>query len=494
MPPVLHWFRQDLRLGDNPALSAAVAGGGSVIPVFVLDEQTPGAWTPGAASRWWLHHSLAALGESLRQRGAPLVLRRGPALEVLPRLAKESGAGALFWTRCYEPYAARLEAALASTLAERGIECRRFGGNLLYEPEAIATADDQSFRVFTPFWRACSRRPEPKPPLAAPERIPAATEPPRSERLEDWQLLPVPDWAGGLRASWTPGEAGAKAHLTAFVDGALARYGKERDRVDLAATSRLSPHLHHGEISPRQCWHAASAVPGARAFLRELGWREFSYHLLHHFPTMPERSFRPEFEHFPWHSDRRLLERWQRGLTGFPIVDAGMRELWHTGWMHNRARMVTASFLTKHLLTPWQDGEAWFWDTLVDADLSNNAVSWQWVAGCGADAAPYFRIFNPVLQGQKFDPEGDYVRRWLPELTKLPTADLHAPWQASEPTLRDAGVRLGENYPRPIVDHREARRRALAAYEEVKEGRWDGASASSGNSLPAGAPALPKRR
>jgi deoxyribodipyrimidine photo-lyase len=475
LPPVLHWFRQDLRLGDNPALTAAIGTGRPVIPLFVLDEQTPGRWAPGGASRWWLHHSLAALAGSLQRLRAPLVLRRGHAIDVLPRLAQETGADTIFWTRCYEPHAAALDAKLVPALASLGIECRRFGGNLLHEPEAITTAGDQPFRVFTPFWRACSRQPEPKAPLAPPEQMPGVPDPPQSERLEDWRLLPVPDWAGGLRSIWTPGEAGAKARLAAFVDGALARYGRQRDRMDLAATSMLSPHLHHGEISPRQCWHAASAAvasgataAAAEAFSRELGWREFSYHLLHHFPTLPEQPFRPEFRDFPWLADEAALARWQRGRTGFPIVDAAMRELWHTGWMHNRARMVTASFLVKDLLTPWQDGEAWFWDTLVDADLANNAASWQWVAGCGADAAPYFRIFNPVLQGQRFDPDGDYVRRWLPELAKLPTANLHAPWQAPALTLSDAGVRLGEDYPRPMVDHGDARRRALAAYDQVR--------------------------
>jgi deoxyribodipyrimidine photo-lyase len=478
VPPALHWFRQDLRLGDNPALSAAIATGRAVIPVFVLDQRAVSRWTPGAASRWWLHHSLAALAESLQRAGAPLVLRRGAAIDLLPKLARETGAGAVFWTRCYEPCAAAQEAELASALAALGVEGRRFGGQLLYEPEAISTSEDQPYRVFTPFWRACQREREPKAPQPAPERIQSVAKQPESERLEDWRLLPTPDWAGGLRDSWTPGEAGARQRLQAFLDESVGGYKKRRDRVDLAGTSKLSPHLHHGEISPRQCWHAVSAwigrgdaSTGGKAFLRELIWREFSYHLLHHFPTLPEEPFRPEFAAFPWLDDEAALKAWQRGRTGYPIVDAAMRELWHTGWMHNRARMVVASFLIKDLLTPWQHGEAWFWDTLVDADLANNAASWQWVAGCGADAAPYFRIFNPVLQGRKFDPEGDYVRRWLPELAKLPAAEIHAPWQASELVLSDAGVRLGETYPRPLVDHGEARQRALAAYDRVKRER-----------------------
>jgi deoxyribodipyrimidine photo-lyase len=401
-------------------------------------------------------------------------VRQGDTVEVLPRVARETGARAIFWTRCYEPHAAGLEAKLATLLAAGGIECRRFSGSLLHEPEAISTAEQQPFRVFTPFRRACLRQPEPKTPLPAPREIASLAAPPQSDRLDNWRLLPKPDWAAGLRASWTPGEAGARARLRAFLEGPIADYARLRDRPDLAATSKLSPHLHHGEISPRQCWHAvrasieSSAATGAEAFTRELIWREFSYHLLHHFSNLPERPFRPEFEDFAWAADRTALARWQRGRTGYPLVDAAMRELWHTGWMHNRARMVVASFLVKDLLAPWQDGEAWCWDTLVDADLANNAASWQWVAGCGADAAPYFRIFNPVLQSRKFDPEGSYLRRWLPELARLPTAALHAPWEASELVLDDAGVRLGQTYPRPMVEHGDARRRALAAHDQLR--------------------------
>ncbi len=472
--PVLHWFRQDLRLGDNPALSAAVASGRPVIPLYILDDRTPGRWAAGGARRWWLHHSLDALARALAERGAPLVLRQGLASRVLVDLVRESGARIVFWTRCYEPHAAALDAELVALLAEQGVSCRRFGGNLLYEPEAIATAQEQPFRVFTPFWRACLRHLEPRAPLPAPSRIDGVATPPQSARVADLQLLPMPDWAAGLRAEWTPGEAGARARLEGFLADAVTKYGAARDRPDLAATSKLSPHLHHGEISPRQCWHAArasiegGASAGGEAFVRQLIWREFSYHLLHHFPSLPERAFRPEFEGFAWQDDLSALERWHHGRTGFPIVDAAMRELWHSGWMHNRARMVVASFLVKDLLLPWQDGAAWFWDTLVDADLANNAASWQWVAGCGADAAPYFRIFNPVLQSRRFDPHGDYLRRWLPELAALPTAHLHAPWEAPETALKDAGIRLGKTYPRPIVHHGDARRRALAAYRQIK--------------------------
>jgi deoxyribodipyrimidine photo-lyase len=367
-------------------------------------------------------------------------------------------------------------------MAKRDVECRRFGGSLLYEPEALATGSGQPYRVFTPFWRACLGQPPVRAPLPAPPDMPCVDRSPRSLPLDHW-LLPKPDWAAGLRATWTPGEAGARLRLQRFLGGPIEDYDQERDRPDLEATSMLSPHLHHGEISPRQCWHAASmaiesgsATSGAKSFLRELIWREFSYHLLHHFPTLPAQPFRPEFAAFAWRMDPASLERWQEGRTGYPLVDAAMRQLWQTGWMHNRARMVAASFLVKDLLVPWQDGQDWFWDTLVDADLANNEASWQWVAGCGADAAPYFRIFNPVLQSRRFDPQGTYIRRWLPELAKLPTKNLHAPWESSELSLSDAGVRLGTTYPRPMVEHGDARHRALAAYERMRRSAQEVAS------------------
>ena len=474
--PVLHWFRQDLRLSDNRALTAALGSGQPVIPVFILDDDTAGRWAAGGASRWWLHHSLHALAQALGERGAALVLRRGGAIDVLQQLIDETAATGVFWTRCYEPHAAALERELAGVLASRGVECRRFGGALLHEPEAVRTADDKPFQVFTPFWRACLRLPEASAPLPAPERMPAVDTLPPSASLEDLELLPRVDWASGLRSSWQPGEAVARARLIEFVDGPMRRYGDLRNRPDLAATSRLSPYLHHGEISPRQCWHAAmpaiesgAAASGGRSFLRELLWREFSYHLLHHFPSLPEQPFREEFGAFPWRDEPTALVRWQEARTGYPLVDAAMRELWHTGWMHNRARMVVASFLVKHLLIPWQAGEAWFWDTLVDADLASNSASWQWVAGCGADAAPYFRVFNPLLQSRKFDPKGAYLRRWLPELASLSDSAIHAPWEASELDLGDAGVRLGTTYPRPMVEHGDARNRALAAFKQIKK-------------------------
>jgi len=470
-------------LADNAALSAAVATGRPVIPLYILDEKTPGRWAPGGASRWWLHHSLKALAQTLEAAGGRLVLRRGVAPELLPALVDQTGATAIYFTRCYEPYAADLERKLESLLRGKSVGCRRFGGNLLFEPESAATKTGQPYRVFTPFYKACLNLPRPKAPLAAPTRLAMPPAMPQSDRLEEWRLLPDrPDWAGGLRESWKPGEVGAGLRLENFLENTIAGYNDLRDRPDRPGTSRLSPHLRFGEISPRQCWYLVSTFMdsrgaqgdgGAHAFLRELIWREFSYHLLHHWPSLPASPFRAEFTDFAWTEDRSTLAAWQKGLTGYPIVDAGLRELWHSGWMHNRVRMIVASFLVKDLLIPWQDGAAWFWDTLVDADLANNSASWQWVAGCGADAAPYFRVFNPVLQGRKFDPDGAYVRRWIPELAELSNASIHEPWQAGDDSLRQCGVVLGKTYPRPVVDHATARKRALAALEDLKRRRTD---------------------
>ncbi|MBX5452833.1 MAG: DNA photolyase family protein [Acidobacteriia bacterium] len=465
-PPAIVWFRNDLRISDNPALRAASALGQPIVPVYILDEHAPGTWAAGGAARWWLHHSLAALKSSFAKSGLDLLLLRGPAALVLPRLVRETGARAVFWNRLYEPWAVQRDRQIKSALRAEGVKVASFNASLLFEPTSIRTRNGEAFRVFTPFWRACLAAPEPSEPEGAPDlSFLRGFKLPAGERLEDWRLLPTaPNWAGGLQAAWQPGEAGARARLDAFLAKALDHYESERDRPDHAGTSRLSPHLHWGEISPRQVWHAAKTHPNAKAFLRQLGWREFSYHLLFAFPSLPEEPLDARFQAFPWAEDAKALASWQRGRTGYPIVDAGMRELWQTGWMHNRARMVCASFLVKHLLLPWQYGERWFWDTLVDADLANNAAGWQWVAGCGADAAPYFRIFNPVLQGEKFDPNGDYVRKFVPELARLPARFIHRPWEAPPAVLDAAGVKLGTTYPAPIVDHRAARERALASF------------------------------
>jgi len=472
-PPAVVWFRGDLRLRDQPALAAAATAGGPVALLYVLDDDAPGRWAMGGASRWWLHHSLAALARNLAAGGTPLCLRRGRSAEVVAAFARDAGAATVHAIRQTEPFWRPVEDALARRLAELGIGLHLHAGATLFPTSSIVGRDGGRLRVFTPFWRACRAAPPPPPPLPAPDRLRPLPSPPPGEALDDWRLLPTtPDWAQGLRESWQPGEAGALARLAAFVDADLRHYRRDRDRPEPAITSHLSPHLHFGEVSPRQVWHAVGtrmeAAPGedaaGEAFLREVGWREFNIDVLDRHPELPDQPLQRKFAAFPWAAGRQALRAWQRGRTGYPLVDAGMRQLWHTGWMHNRIRMVAASFLVKHLLIPWQDGEAWFWDTLVDADLANNAGGWQWVAGCGTDAAPFFRIFNPVLQGEKFDPRGAYIRRWVPELAGLPDRWIHKPWQATALELAAAGVRLGADYPKPIVDHGVARARALAAF------------------------------
>jgi deoxyribodipyrimidine photo-lyase len=468
-------FRHDLRIADNRALAAAAAAGGKIVPVFVLDEESPGTRPLGGARRWWLHHSLAALGKSLERLGAPLVLKKGRMDVIVPALAAETGAAALFWNRRYDPPGRQADDRMEAALHQAGIATESFEGQLLHEPAELRTGSGGHYRVYSPFWRALSALGDPRPPVDAPTKLTAPPRMPPSDRLDDWKLLPTkPDWAGGLRETWTPGEAAAHQRLDDFLDGDIEGYADDRDRPDKPSTSRLSPHLTHGEITPYQIWQAVREKKGiqgrdAEKFLKEVAWREFSWHLLFHNPDLASRNFNTGFDVFSWQGKIGDLKRWQQGRTGYPIVDAGMRQLWRTGWMHNRVRMVAASFLIKHLMTDWRKGEEWFWDTLVDADPANNAASWQWVAGSGADAAPYFRIFNPILQGEKFDPRGDYVRTFVEEVRNLPDRSVHKPWEAGADALDKAGIKLGQTYPRPIVDHGEARKRALAAYEKVKE-------------------------
>jgi deoxyribodipyrimidine photo-lyase len=471
-PATLLWFRQDLRLADHPALNAALARGGPVIPVYVDADDEEGAWAPGAAARWWRHHALASLDADLQARGSRLLLRRGPALMVLRELAQESGADAVYWHRRHEPVARARDTQLKHDLRATGLLAESRNGSLLVEPWVLRTQAGGPFQVFTPFWRRLLTDVEPARPLAAPTQLPAPTHWPPSLALAALGYLPRSRWDAGLAQHWQPGEAGAARQLARFTDLAMTRYAEQRDHPARAGTSRLSPYLHHGELSPRQVWHAVLAAdPTARGgkFLAELVWREFSYHLLHHHPHTAEQPLRPQFASFPWREDAALLRAWQQGRTGVPLVDAGMRELWHTGWMHNRVRMIAASYLVKNLLQPWQAGARWFWDTLVDADLAANTQGWQWTAGCGADAAPFFRIFNPVTQGERFDPQGDYLRRWLPELARLAGHDLHAPWEADGARLAAAGVQLGESYPLPLVSLAASRQAALAAYRQLKE-------------------------
>ncbi|MCR9128316.1 MAG: DNA photolyase family protein [Alphaproteobacteria bacterium] len=472
--PALVWFRNDLRLSDNPALLAAAASGRGLIAVYVLDDENAGEWAMGGASRWWLHHSLESLARDIEALGGALTLRRGDAATLIPELVEETGAASVYWNRAYEPWAITRDKQIKSALTEAGVEARSFNGALIVEPWEISTKQGKPYKVFTPFWRALKADHAPAEPAGRPDTVRFAKAP-VSDRIKDWVLLPKrPDWAGGLRDAWTPGEPGAHGRLGGFIQHRMADYDSARNIPGISGTSGLSPHLHFGEISPRQVWHAVRNADGglsedADSFLSEIGWREFSYNLLFHFPDLPDQNFQPRFDAFDWTGTDEHFRAWTRGLTGYPIVDAGMRELWATGWMHNRVRMIVGSFLIKDLMIHWRRGEAWFWDTLVDADLASNAAGWQWVAGSGADAAPYFRIFNPVSQSEKFDPNGDYVRKWVPELKGLPKKAIHAPWTADRETLSRAGVVLGRNYPRPIVDHGEARKRALAAFEKIKD-------------------------
>jgi deoxyribodipyrimidine photo-lyase len=482
MPTSLLWFRQDLRLADNPALEAAVARG-AVVPVYVWAPEEEGRWAPGGAAKWWLNESLTRLDESLRARGSRLVIQRGPTAETLDKLLAETGSDAVLWNRRYEPSAVSRDARIKAALKDRGIAAESFNSALLFEPFRVKNGRGRGepFRVFTPFWKAALATGEPEPASDAPASIPAPAAWPESPAVADLGLPPSDPrqtWPAGLAAAWTPGEAGASAALGAFLAARVPGYGENRDRPDLTGTSRLSPHLHWGELSPRQVWDAVHEVArpdfrnrrgsaadrGAEHFLREVGWREFAYYLLYHFPHTPERPLQPEFEDFPYERDPAVLRAWRKGLTGYPMVDAGMRELWATGWMHNRTRMVVASYLTKDLLHDWRDGAGWFWDTLVCADLAANTMGWQWAAGVGADPAQYVRIFHPVLQGVKNDPAGDYVRRWVPELAGLPAEHIHNPRSAPPSVLSAAGVRLGETYPLPLAEHERAKPRAERLY------------------------------
>jgi deoxyribodipyrimidine photo-lyase len=469
MPNALVWFRHDLRLDDNPALQAALDEGFTPLPVYVHAPAEEGEWVPGAASQAWLGRSLASLDASLRQRGSRLLIRHGPSRRTLQDLIDASGATAVFWNRKYEPATQPRDAAIKQALRDNGLRAESFNGSLLIEPWDIATQQGQPYKVFTPFWRAAQTRLRLPAPWTAPLRLPAVDDAITGVPLEALELRPRPSWDIGFWGTWTPGEAGAREALEVFIEGALNGYRTDRDRPDRTGTSRLSPHLHFGEIAPwrimAELERVRSAANGAdmEGYIRELGWREFAYHLLHHFPHTTTQDLNPRFAHFDWAKvDLTAFEAWQRGRTGVPIIDAGLRELWTTGYMHNRVRMIVASYLTKHLRYHWLHGAHWFWDTLVDADLANNTLGWQWTAGTGADAAPYFRVFNPVTQAEKFDPRGEYIARWVPELAPLPVPLRFAPWQKP-----DLLAHVAPDYPRgPIVDLAEGRDGALAAYRD----------------------------
>jgi deoxyribodipyrimidine photo-lyase len=480
--PVLIWFRTDLRLADNPALTDAVASGRPIVAVYVLEHEKHGLRPLGGASRWWLHHSLVRLQSDLKASGVSLIFANGDAADEIPRIAKALDAACVVWNRRYGGAERDLDAKIKSTLKDQGLEVRSHNGHLLREPWEVNGKTGAPMKVFTPYWRASRALGEPAPALPTPEMNSALSAGvvanAKGVSLESLALRPTkPDWSTEMATLWQPGEAGARTNLSAFLADYVKNYGENRNRPDRISTSRLSPHLKFGEISPRQIWHATrtafeSGTTPAKEydidkFLTEIGWREFSYHLLYQFPRLANDNFQTKFNDFPWQTNAKNLVAWQKGLTGYPIVDAGMRELWRTGWMHNRVRMIVGSFLVKHLLLDWRQGEDWFWDTLLDADPASNAASWQWVAGSGADAAPYFRIFAPVLQGEKFDPNGDYVRKYVPELAKMPKQFIHKPWLAPHPVLAQAGITLGMNYPHPIVIHEEARKRALAAFKSI---------------------------
>jgi deoxyribodipyrimidine photo-lyase len=462
-PPILVWFRNDLRLDDHPALHHAAESGDTVIPVFLWTPESEGRWAPGGAGKWWLNHALKSLAGQLEALGSKLILRSGKnEAELLDALLKETGAEQIYWNRRYEPNGVKTDTQL-----KKDLPAKSFRGNLLYEPHHISNQSGDYYKVFTPFYKAMMAKGDISEPVDAPKSLNAPESWPESEDLEDFNLLPDIKWDEQFYDCWDPGHDGCREQVETFLDEAAGKYKDKRDYPGIRGTSRLSPYLHFGQVSSRRLWHLAQEAAeqgasrtGIEAWTRQLVWRDFATHLLFHQPQLDWEPMQEKFADFPWKDNRKWLKAWQRGQTGYPIVDAGMRELWATGWMHNRVRMIVASFLVKDLLIHWREGALWFWDTLVDADLPNNSFGWQWAGGCGADAAPYFRIFNPVLQSKKFDGSGDYIRRWVPELKNLSNKDIHAPWELDNPP---------KDYPAPIVDHSQARDRALEALGSLKD-------------------------
>lgn len=472
--PVILWFRKDLRLDDNLALRAAVDSGRPVLALYIREPAASETGPLGAAQAWWLHHSLEALRKALEAKGGALVLRSGDAGDMLSKLIEEIGADTVLWNRRHDTNGIAIDTGIKQQLKERGIDARSFAGQLLHDPVKLKTGGGGPYRVYTPFWRAIEKGEEPAPPIDAPKSLVGLSKLPSSEDLASWKLLPTkPDWAKTFTEIWTPGEAAAHEKLDDFIENAISGYKEGRDFPAQSSTSLLSPHLALGEISPARIWDAtrglSDRVDAAEIshFRKELVWRDFCYHLMFHFPELASKNWNAKFDAFSWRTDDKHFKAWTQGMTGYPIVDAGMRQLWRHGFMHNRIRMVTASFLIKHLLIDWREGERWFRDTLVDADPASNAGNWQWVAGSGADASPFFRIFNPMLQGERFDPDGTYVREFVPELKEMDSAFIHRPFEAPEKVLKAAGVVLGEHYPKPIVEHKGARNRALAAYKAL---------------------------
>jgi deoxyribodipyrimidine photo-lyase len=477
MQNALIWFRQDLRLTDNQAFFEACKNSNNITAIYIHDE-TPPIRPLGGASKWWLHHSLASLQNDLAEYGINLVIKTGNSLEVLQGLFDQKTFNTIYWNRLYEPYYTARDAKIKDSLKAQNINVQSFNGSLLTEPWVVKNGSGEYFKVFTPYYKSCLANHQPPEPLAKPEVKKYQTKNIAGISLQSLDFLPTkPNWATGFNTYFTVGEAGAKQRFLDFLDNKIEHYGEKRDYAGEDFTSKISPHLHFGEISPNLIYYACRQEQelnghkskGVEKFVAEIYWREFSYNLLYNYPNLPEQNFRADFNNFPWLEDAEALKKWQKGQTGYPIVDAGLRELWHTGWMHNRVRMIVGSFLTKDLVQHWKHGENWFWDCLVDADAASNAASWQWVAGSGADAAPYFRIFNPITQGEKFDANGDYVRKWCPELKHLPNEFIHCPWKAPELVLRAANVQLGKNYPKPIVDHAKSRDIALNAFASIKK-------------------------
>ncbi len=475
--PIIMWFRQDLRLADNPALVHAVESGKPVVAIYIHDEVSPEIRPVGSAQKWWLHHSLNSLSDSLNTRGCRLFLFRGAASDIVDAVVDQTKADAICWNRRYGEGEQAVDASIKETFRASGNKANSFAGLLMHEPKLLRTGGGAPYKVYTPFWRKFDETVQPRLPVPMPEAINGYKGKLSDEKIEDWNFLPrQPDWAKEVAETWTPGEDAAQKAAIEFLSANLKDYDTTRDQPGPNRTSRMSPHLRFGEISPYTLWHGSrdnkySSGDHARTtWAKELVWREFSYHLLQEWPKLHEENFKEKFDDFPWQDDATALRAWQTGQTGYPIVDAGMRQLWQTGWMHNRVRMIVASFLIKHLLIDWREGEKWFWDTLVDGDPACNPAQWQWVAGSGADAAPFFRIFNPIMQAEKFDNHGHYIRRYVPELAQLPNEHLPAPWDAPADVLKEAGVTLGETYPEPIVNHKAARNRALEALATLKDG------------------------